>query len=313
MIAEVQALVARAGDHGKIRARSRSLPDELRLLRGDWTAATASLLRGVGGRARRPSADPVSPGAGALDCPGPAERRVALRISRLGSPTRRPAAARVARRTSISRPRRLAAGSANATWDGGSCRLGSRAPVPGCLVDHAAALDAGAPGWTTRRDAANTVEVLGARWSHEADGVGRHLEATVIRLDQARILATLDRGRAAESFREAARVAAAPGRPGPRAARRAGAARARGTHVAARCGGWRGRRAHRQGARGRASSWLVAHTNPEIAARLFLSRKTVERHVSNILGKVGVRNRAELSAVLAARYRDRGALRVGHR
>ena len=50
---------------------------------------------------------------------------------------------------------------------------------------------------------------------------------------------------------------------------------------------------------------LVARgdTNPEIAERLFLSRKTVERHVSNILGKVGVRNRAELSGVLAARDR----------
>ena len=38
-------------------------------------------------------------------------------------------------------------------------------------------------------------------------------------------------------------------------------------------------------------------TNPEIAAAVFLSRKTVERHVSNILAKLGLRNRAELAAL----------------
>ena len=120
------------------------------------------------------------------------------------------------------------------------------------------------------------------------------------RLDLAGALIGSDRRRAAEEFRKAGDQAAAVGaateqhlaelglrRLGVRTWRR-GQARAGESAL------------DRLSDREREIATLIGagHSNPEIAGRLFLSRKTVERHVSNILARTGARNRTDLARLL---------------
>ena len=133
-----------------------------------------------------------------------------------------------------------------------------------------------------------------------ADG-GMALEAVWTQLDLGRALAEIDRVRAAETFRAAAAEASERGAT-TLVELAEHELRALGVRT------WRRTRTSRQGEdplaafteRERAVATLIAEgaSNPEIAKHLFLSRKTVERHVSNALAKAGVRNRAELAAHL---------------
>jgi DNA-binding CsgD family transcriptional regulator len=118
----------------------------------------------------------------------------------------------------------------------------------------------------------------------EAKSMGFRMESLWLQLDLGATLSSVDRTSAADVLRAAGTTAEAMGvrtwrrGPGGQAGSNRPALTERELQVA------------RLAARGA--------SNPEIAAALFLSRKTVERHVSNSLAKLGLRNRVELAAAL---------------
>jgi DNA-binding CsgD family transcriptional regulator len=122
------------------------------------------------------------------------------------------------------------------------------------------------------------------------------------RLDLATALVESDARRAADEFRRAGDEAAATGASTEQQMAELGLRRL-GVRT------WRRGRARRGedaldelSDRERQIATLIAagNSNPEIASRLFLSRKTVERHVSNILARTGARNRTDLARLLSA-------------
>jgi DNA-binding CsgD family transcriptional regulator len=143
------------------------------------------------------------------------------------------------------------------------------------------------------RAAADIMQALG----DELTRAGLRDELVSVRLDTGAVSASFDRSAAIDAYTDAAALATEIG----------AAARAR---LAIRGLRQLGVRAWRRGSaaagagvaslsdREREIAGLVAGgaTNLEVASRLAISPKTVERHVTNILAKVGARNRTELAA-----------------
>lgn len=141
----------------------------------------------------------------------------------------------------------------------------------------------------------------------EFEQLGLALDGLWTRLDEAAALASTDRDGAVQLLRT---VAVTAGHLGARTHHEVAQRRLRALGVRT----WRrGRAAEGESPldtlteRERAIVELIVSgaSNPEIAQALFISRKTVESHVSNVLRKLSVRNRTELAGRLAELRGDR--------
>lgn len=160
-------------------------------------------------------------------------------------------------------------------------KLAARWPVGDWLVPSARAFVAAAEGRS--EEAGGLLEQAAATCEDAFERTGLELHAARLRADREAIVAAID---AYESM--GARHAADRGRA---------VARALGMRP--------GRRRAAAGvltAREQEIAYLVAagRTNAEIAGSLWISPRTVERHVGSILGKLGHRSRVELAAAVAA-------------
>jgi DNA-binding CsgD family transcriptional regulator len=179
-----------------------------------------------------------------------------------------------------------------ACWDDGSAH---RDELDALLRLHAGAL--------AEEDAAARAEALEASLSTAEESPYR-LESLWIRLDLGVALAEMGSDRAVAELDRAAVIARQLG---------AGTVQELAEKALRSLGVRTWRRGRVEGALTRREQEVArlvvdGATNNEIAKLLFLSAKTVERHVSNVLRKVGARNRTEL----ASRLRDREAKHAGN-
>ena len=300
--AETDRLASRVGDQGRVRDRSRLVTYQLAMLTSDWRAAADAILAA--------GAEEPDPHYG-LRYP----LAVAVWLARLGidaddAITHADTARRLAvaagcvacgRDTDVAiaevyaRFDRIAdARAAIARWDavGRPSWLESewQRRRAGILVDAATAVVPNADE--------GGLEAELTRLRDDAEAEGFALNALWTELDMGRLLTSRDRLAATAAYR---RAAARAQTAGATTIKRVAEQALRGL----------GERTWRRGrsvdgsdalgalsAREREVAVFVAggETNAEIAARLFLSPKTVEHHVSNALAKLGLHSRTELAA-----------------
>jgi DNA-binding CsgD family transcriptional regulator len=297
---EVARLVERVGDMSLLRGVTHVVRHEIELLRGDWRTAVSGLL------AEAKGLDPHYALA--------VHQWAAVWLARVGGPEQ---AVEVAGLLQRAMDEAVEAGCPRCRGELDLYSLEARLRT---LDD----LDRARPQleqWDTAHRRPDVRRALHRRWvgalvearvgdaltsSAELEAVRREsdirsmaVDAIWLELDRARILTAVDADAAITTFKAAADRASVMGATtlvrladhgmralGVRAWRPSGAAGEPGDAGLT--------------ARELEVARLVASgaTNPEIAARLFLARKTVERHVSNILLKSGARNRTELAARL---------------